>query len=151
MLQNKNTSTPVRSSIYPNTRTRMHSSRMLTVHCSGRLRGWGWGGFLPGGVYPGGCLPGGCLPRRGCLPQGGSYPGECLPDTPLWTESQTGVKTLPCCNYAADGNKVQRRFNAYLISCEGNRSQQEVILQMSPHDPARWESIRCNSRTRYQC
>ena len=41
--------------------TRMHSSRMRTVHCSSRLLG----GCLPGGVClgGGGVCPGGCLPR----------------------------------------------------------------------------------------
>ena len=64
------------------------------------------------GVCPWGCLTRGvsaqgeCLPRclsargsawgRGCL-----HRGVC--QTPLlWTESQTGVKTLPCRNYVAD-------------------------------------------------
>ena len=53
-----------------------------------------------GGVCPGGCLPKGCLPR-GCLPKGvsGTPP-------PLWTESQTPVKTLPCRNYIADGKNT---------------------------------------------
>ena len=38
-------------------KTRMHSSRMCTVHCSGC---WGRRGCcLPEGVLPGGCLPGG--------------------------------------------------------------------------------------------
>ena len=95
--------------------TRMHSSRMRTVRCSGHLDGGGW---LPakrcllqwpsrGGV----CLPrkmsapGGCLPEGGCLPRGCLCRG-CQPDTPpLWTEWQTGVKTLPCRKYVADGNE----------------------------------------------
>ena len=42
---------------------------------------------LPGGVYPGGGL------SRGMSAWG------CLLDTPLWTEWQTGVKTLPCSNF----------------------------------------------------
>ena len=65
-------------------KTRMHSSRMCTVRCSGHLRG------------------GGCL-SRGCLPNGGrSLPGgwvnareECLPRdvhlSPM--DRQTPVKT----------------------------------------------------------
>ena len=55
--------------------TRMHSSRMRTFRCSGRP----WGGVCLGGV--------------------------CLPATPPWTEWQAHVKTLPCHNYVADGNK----------------------------------------------
>ena len=39
-------------------RTRMHSSRMRTVRCSGRRGG---GGYLPGGIS----AMGGCLPRQG--------------------------------------------------------------------------------------
>ena len=47
--------------------TRMHSSRMYTVRCSGRPCG--------AGVWPGrGCLPGGCL-LRGVSVQGGVCPG----------------------------------------------------------------------------
>ena len=52
--------------------TRIHSSRMRTVRCSGRL---GKGG----GVYPWGVSARGCLPRRG-------LPGVCLG---VWTEWQT--------------------------------------------------------------
>ena len=56
-------------------KTRMHSSRMCTVRCSGR-RG---GGCLPGGVSVQGGLPGrGCLPE-GSLPRGVSVQGRsCL-------------------------------------------------------------------------
>ena len=50
--------------------TRMHSSRIRTVHCSGHL-----GGCLPrGGVCPGWEV---CL--GGCLPQGVCLWGVCLP------------------------------------------------------------------------
>ena len=44
----------------------MHSSRMRTVRCSGRLGG-------------GGCLPGGCLPRGLSAQLGGCLPGGCRP------------------------------------------------------------------------
>ena len=96
-----------------NARTRMHSSRMLTVRCSGRLWGGGGVGVCLGGVS----AQMGCLPRGGvswgwgvsaqggvCI-VGGVCRGGCLPNTPPWTEWQTGVKTLPCHNYVADGNK----------------------------------------------
>ena len=44
--------------------TRMHSSRMRTVRCSGRFIG----GVCLGNVFPGGYLPRmGCLTRRGSL------------------------------------------------------------------------------------
>ena len=62
-----------------------------TVHCSGCLGGEGvflWWGWMPRG----GCLPGGgwCLPGGGCTPP------------PPWTESQTGVKTLPFRNFVCE-------------------------------------------------
>ena len=50
--------------------TRMHSSRMRTVRCSGRVL-WGGGGVHLGSV--------------------------CKTPPLLWTEWLTGVKTLPCC------------------------------------------------------
>ena len=55
--------------------TRMHSSRMRTIHCSGRLLGEGCGGVCLGrGCLPGGvCLGGICL---GSVYLGG---GWCLP------------------------------------------------------------------------
>ena len=56
------------------------------------------------------CIPVGCVPSAavtvggggvvcpgGCLPRGGSASG-CIPPH-LWTESQTGVKTLPFRNF----------------------------------------------------
>ena len=94
--------------------TRMHSSRMCTVHSSSHVylsmhwaggcvsqhalgRGLSaqgvsaqdgvyWGGVCPGGVYPGWCLSRGCLPR-GCLPRG------CLPRgyLPRRVSAQEGV------------------------------------------------------------
>ena len=79
---------------------------MRTVRCSDRRGGvhlvggvptqWGVpaGEYLPSGVYT--CQGG--VPSRGCIP-------ACTEaDTPLWTEWQTGVKTLPCRNFVADGN-----------------------------------------------
>ena len=60
--------------------TRMHSSRMHTVCCSGHLGGGG-------GV---------CLGR--CLPRGRVCPGGCLPRGEQ-NDWQTGVKTLPFRNY----------------------------------------------------
>ena len=89
----------------------MHSSRMLTVRCSGRL---GRGECLPQGCLPGGCLPRGCLSRvgvcpgdvsgKGCLPRPvcgwGVYTPSPRPigkhpqtqrQTPLWTQWQTPV------------------------------------------------------------
>ena len=53
--------------------TRMHSSRMRTVHCSGGLGG---GGVCQGGV---------CLRR--CLPRGGCLPRTHRQTPPPWTHS----------------------------------------------------------------
>ena len=98
----------------------MHSSRVRTARSL--LYG---GGLCPGGL----CLAEGSLSSRGISVQGGLCPvgslsrgslgGLCpggsisrgfsvlggLPDRtpPLWTESQTGVKTLPWRNFIAGG------------------------------------------------
>ena len=64
--------------------TRMHSSRMRTVRCSGHLGG---GGFLPmgclGGVCLGGICPVGLFAQEGVSAWGSVCPGEsvqgCLP------------------------------------------------------------------------
>ena len=98
-------------------RTRMHSSRMrtgrsLTV-CRSQLPGGGClllGGLLGAGVCSEGCLlpgvsalggllPGGCVLQGGVSAPGGSARGGVSQDAlrqrpPLWTESQTPVKTL---------------------------------------------------------
>ena len=86
----------------------MHSSRMRT----GRSLTVCWILLLGGGV----CSQGGCLllggvvsaPGECLLPGGGSAPGGCIPacteaDTPLLTESQTPVKTLPWNNFVGAG------------------------------------------------
>ena len=74
---------------------------MRTVRCSGRP----WVGVSA------------C---RGCLPAGGGGNVACLPGVsacqtpPLWTEWQTRVKTLPCQNYFADGNKKLEDISPFL-------------------------------------
>ena len=69
--------TPVKIQPCPKLRlravTRMHSSRMRTICCSGHLIG----GVCPGGVSAWGCLPNG-VSARGCLPGGSVCPGGCL-------------------------------------------------------------------------
>ena len=106
--------------------TRKHFSRMHTVRCSGcqgevvSAQGGGVcpGGYAQGCVCPGGvCLGGVSAQGRGCLPKGGVVPGRgcagrgvsaqggCVCQTPPpHVNRMTGVKTLPCRNYAADGN-----------------------------------------------
>ena len=74
-----------------------------------------WGVFTPGGegllLGDGGLLPGGCLLLGGVCSWGGVYSrGVVYQHTlrqtqpPLWTESQTPVKTLPWPNFVAAGN-----------------------------------------------
>ena len=77
--------------------------------------GWGDGSLVPGGLPgPGGGLWswGVCLVRGVCLVWGGCLPGpgglasqHALRQTipPLWTESETPVKTLPWPNFVAAG------------------------------------------------
>ena len=85
-------------------KTRMHSSRMRTVRCSGHrgrvcvsqhalgrgvsaqgvsaqgVSAQGRCGVCPRGCLPGGVWPGGCLPMgRGDLARGRVWPGGCLP------------------------------------------------------------------------
>ena len=91
------------------------------------------GSLLRGGVSaPGGCLhlggvcswgvsaPWGCVCPRGVCSRGMSAPGgvggvvsqHALRQTaPLWTESQTPVKTLPWPNFIAAGNKYTRMYS----------------------------------------
>ena len=91
--------------------TRMHSSRMGTVRCSGR-RGWGVStqvGCLPRGCLARECLLEGCHPREGFCPDGGCLPRECVcpggvclggVHPPCGQNSwHTLVKTLPFRNY----------------------------------------------------
>ena len=92
-----------------------------------------------------GCPSMGVLGRVGLRLAGGVCPGECLPggvgfsacwDAPQagtpWTEWQTGVKTLPCRNFAADGNKKFRLktwIESRSISC---------VLCVFQHATRRW-------------
>ena len=58
-----------------------------------------------------------CLPRGVCL--GGVCPGVCVADTPCeQNDWQTGVKTLPCRNFVAGGNKVLPRVRIEPGTCE---------------------------------
>ena len=89
---------------------RIHSSRMRPICSSSHVYpSMHWAGW----VYPrmhwteGGCIPActgiGGSAWRGCLPRGCVYPSMHWGRHPLWTEWQTGVKTLLCRNYVADG------------------------------------------------
>ena len=94
--------------LWRNRETRMHSSGMHTVRCSGHGGGvypsmhWSGGCVYPsmhwergvfqheltgwGGVYPSMHWAGGCLPRRGVCLGGGSVclGGKCLPGGVCW-------------------------------------------------------------------
>ena len=100
--------------------TRMHSSRMRT----GRSLTVCWR-LLPGG---GGCsgdgsglggvsaLGGACSPRGCLLPWGVVVSQHALRQTPpLWTESQTPVKTLPWPNFVAAGNKCKEMGEKFSV------------------------------------
>ena len=84
--------------------TRMHSSREGTTHLLtiSQLALCRRGVSAQGGFCWGGCLPRGGVCLRVC----GRPP-------PQRTEWQTGVKTLPCRNFVANGN--YHYFEAYLL------------------------------------
>ena len=82
------------SVIDSNTTTRMQSSRMRTIRCSGHVLVGGvsaqegclargdlvcWGRCLPRGLSDRGCLPGAGVRPGGCLSKGVSARGGCLP------------------------------------------------------------------------
>ena len=94
----------------------MHSSRMRTAHAltvspsmlcakggvpAPRGSVCSWGVSAPGW----GLLPGGACSQGGVCSWGGGIPACTEADPPLWTESQTCVKTLPCPNFVTGGNK----------------------------------------------
>ena len=65
--------------------------------------GLGGGGvWSQGGLVRGVCLVWGVV----CLVQGGLASQHALRQTPLWTESQTPVKTLPWPNFVAAGKNL---------------------------------------------
>ena len=134
--------------------TRMHSSRMYTVRCSGRPWWCLTGGVSTGGVCPGGCLPRGVSAQSGCLPRGVSVcQGVCLPARgcllrwvsaqgvstqgsvcPEWVSAQGGV-CLPGGCLPARGC-LPRWVSAQGVSaCQGVSAQGGVCLpQPSPVD-----------------
>ena len=88
--------------------TRMHSSRMRTVHCSGRLGG---GRCLPGGCLPGGACLGdvcwGVSAQVGCLPGGVHLPSvDRILDTCLWKHYLSATTV-------ADGKKLTSNRGAH--------------------------------------
>ena len=67
---------------------------MRTVRCSARH----WGVSAHGLCLPVGVSVRGRVCSGGCLPRGGVCQGGVCQPPPAWTEWQTRVKTLPCCN-----------------------------------------------------
>ena len=88
----------------------MRTGRSLTVLYRSLLPGGGGllsGDLLLGGSAPrvGGLLPGGVCSGGVCSRGRGWHPSMHWGRPPLWTESQTPVKTLPWPNFVAAGNK----------------------------------------------
>ena len=83
--------------------TRMHSSGMCTSHLLTISQHALCRGVCPGGCLLGGVCPGWCV----CPGSGGHHPPPRTRGRhpPLWTEWQTGVKTLPCRNFIPGINK----------------------------------------------
>ena len=91
--------------------SRMHTARSLTVSpsmlCSRGVPGPGEVPAWLGGVWSWG----GAWSQGGgaCLVLGSGIPVCTEADPPLWTESQTPVKILPCSNFVAGGNEPKTR------------------------------------------
>ena len=99
-----------------------HARRGLPGGLSAQgVSAWGW-------VSTEGCLPRG-LSTWGCLPRGvaDTPPGEQRQTPPLWTEWQTGVKTLPCRNLVAGGEKVM--IGAPLGNAGTNAIAEEKLIK----------------------
>ena len=93
----------------------------LGVSARGGVSGWE-------SVYPGGCVWLDGVSAQGVSAWGVCLRGllgwGCLPDTPLWTEWQTPVKTLPCRNYVADGKDSEVYL---LLLAILNRYQDSIV------------------------
>ena len=76
------------------------------------------------GVSARGCLPGGVYPGGVCL--GGRLSGGVWQDTPLWTEWQTCVKTLPCPNFVE-----AVKMNYFLVSSDDINMLNDNLLPWS--------------------
>ena len=75
----------------------------ISQHAVRQGGAWSGGGCL----LPGGSAPGGAWSGEMPAPGAGVASQHALRQTPLLTESQTPVKTLPCPNFVAGGNKVK--------------------------------------------
>ena len=112
--------------------TRMHSSRMRTGRSLTVC-----GVCFSGGLFLGGCLlPGGVSALGGCLLPGGMCIPACTEaDTPLLTESQTPVKTLPWPNFVVAGNKNSFQYCVGCVpptSVDATRCQYQGAMMSLP-------------------
>ena len=98
-----------------NHHTRKHSSRMRTVRCSD----------CRGGVSARGVSAGGIISARHPLCEHNDW--------------QTGVKTLPCQNFVADGNIFEMHWRVWGVFLDhlGGSSWNNIILQISRNTPCR--------------
>ena len=67
---------------------------------------WSGGVSAPGGVFALGVSSWGGICSGGHLLPGGGIPTCTEAEPPLWTESQTPIKTLPWPNFIVAGNKI---------------------------------------------
>ena len=115
----------------------MHSSRMRTVRCSGRLGGGG--GVLPGSVCPGECLPGGVC-QVGCVCPGvgvNRITGDrCKKHSPFeQNDWQTSFADGKNDNFSVSGGKsAHYRCNMSPCTLEGSCIQpRDPFASMFPH------------------
>ena len=112
-------------------KTRLHSSRMrtaraLTVSPSMLCAR---GCLLRGGLLLGGsAFWGGLLPGEGDSCSRGGIPVCTEADPPL-TESQTPVKTLPCPNFVAGGNKCTHKWTMRHHCLTGSLASHINVIQ----------------------
>ena len=79
------------------------------------------GGSVPGGVSALGGFAWGCLLPGGLsAPGGGGIPACTEANTPLWTESQMPVKTLPWPNFVAASKYLKEYYTRSLHLAEQN-------------------------------
>ena len=107
------------------------------------------GGVCSGGVcFWGGCMsaPRGVPAPGGFCSQGVSAPGGCgIPacteaDTPLWTESQMPVKTLPWPNFVAAGNNNGPNIGDGLNFMTSEQTFNQSLTALFSKPPTSWLS-----------
>ena len=103
--------------------TRMHSSRMRTIRCSGRLPGRG-------------CLPRGCLPKGGGVCQGECMPGGVHLPPCEQNHRQVPKDYLSATSFADGKNQFKTKiFFKPLFSCQFSCSYCRVRINVSQVPP----------------